>query len=274
MTNLKILEWNINQRSSSKDIPNYVVSEIVRKNPDIIVLVEFKGTKNAKMMEESFSDYYVSYYNGTPYSLDNNRTGNGILIALKKNKFLQPKFKDISYPKVFDEQQPNWFKIHSTLRSGENLDIIGIRVRILKESKKDLQSRKEQIEWILNNNKNLNKQIVLGDFNYGPHRTAYQSELKLNWQDIIDMIRSYGYLKEDISPYSPIGTSWKYANLDWLVTRGVSVDIESDYNELDWSFGRYNKKNYVQGYLVPEGFFIRNDPSYPDHAIFTVEIGL
>lgn len=89
-----------------------------------------------------------------------------------------------------------------------------MRVKILEESTADLRSRKEQIEWILKNNNTLIKQIILGDFNYGPHRTAYKSELKLIWQDIIDMIRAYGYLKEDISPYSPIGTSWKYANLD------------------------------------------------------------
>lgn len=88
------------------------------------------------------------------------------------------------------------------------------------------------------------------------------------------MIRAYGYLKEDISPYSSIGTSWKYANLDWLVTKGISVNTEYDYNELDWSFGKHNKRNYVQGYLVPEGFFIRSDASYSDHTIFTAEIKL
>lgn len=272
--NLKVLEWNINQRSSNKNVPDYVINEIIRKDPDIIVLVEFKGVKNAKMMEENLSNYYVSYYDGTPYSLNDSRTGNGVLIALKKDKFLQPEPKDISYPKVFDDKQPNWLKVHSTLKNGEILDVIGIRVRILKESTKDLKSRKEQIEWILKDNNKINKQMILGDFNYGPHRTAYKSELMLNWQDIIDMIRTYGYLKEAISPYSPVGTSWKYANLDWLITKGISVDTESDYNELDWSFGRYNKRNYVQGYLVPEGFFIRNDSSYPDHAIFTAEIGL
>lgn len=274
MTNLKVLEWNINQRSSSKDIPNYVITEIIRKNPDIIVLVEFKGVNNAEMMKENLSDYYVSYYDGTPYSLNSIRTGNGVFIALKKDKFSQPEDKDISYPKIFEDKQPNWLKIHATLKNGEYFDVIGVRVRILEESTKDLKSRKEQVEWILKDNNKLNKQIIVGDFNYGPHRTVYKSELKLNWQDIIDMIRTYGYLKEDISPYSPVGTSWKYANLDWLITRGISVDTESDYNELDWSFGRYNKSNYVQGYLVPEGFFIRNDSSYPDHAIFTAEIEL
>ena len=47
MTNIKILEWNINQRSSEDSkFPNYVISEISQKNPDVIVLVEFKGKEN------------------------------------------------------------------------------------------------------------------------------------------------------------------------------------------------------------------------------------
>lgn len=62
MGDLKVLEWNVNQYSSSKDVPEYVINEIVRKNPDIIVLVEFKGINNAKLMEENLLDYYVTYY--------------------------------------------------------------------------------------------------------------------------------------------------------------------------------------------------------------------
>ena len=43
MTNIKILEWNINQRScENSSFPEYVITEISRKNPDVIVLVELK----------------------------------------------------------------------------------------------------------------------------------------------------------------------------------------------------------------------------------------
>lgn len=42
---LKFLEWNINLRASNKEMPMFVIDEIKEKNPDVAVLVEFKGEK-------------------------------------------------------------------------------------------------------------------------------------------------------------------------------------------------------------------------------------
>ena len=50
MTNIKILEWNINQRScENSSFPEYVITEISQKNPDVIVLVEFKVDTNGNI---------------------------------------------------------------------------------------------------------------------------------------------------------------------------------------------------------------------------------
>ena len=294
MTNIKILEWNINQRSSEDSkFPNYVISEISQKNPDVIVLVEFKGKENKFRLDNSFSEDYFTYsYNGSKYTNNKNdvKRGNGIYIALKKSIFNESSLEDVSWEEDFENNQPNWLKIKSsiktgqeltiktgqelTIKTGQELTIIGTRIRVGSKKRKDeLISRKSQINWLLKENKHFNNQIIIGDLNYSPSEVDWCKKEELNWQDIIYMMRDEKYLNcNQYSPYSPFGTSWKWKRLDWMITKGVSIDYNSKYNQLDWSFGKNNNSPYLEGYMVPEGYFIINEPPYPDHAIFTTEI--
>lgn len=278
MTNIKILEWNINQRSSEDSkFPNYVISEISQKNPDVIVLVEFKGKENKFRLDNSFSEDYFTYsYNGSKYTNNKNdvKRGNGIYIALKKSIFNESSLEDVSWEEDFENNQPNWLKIKSSIKTGQELTIIGTRIRVGSKKRKDeLISRKSQINWLLKENKHFNNQIIIGDLNYSPSEVDWCKKEELNWQDIIYMMRDEKYLNcNQYSPYSPFGTSWKWKRLDWMITKGVSIDYNSKYNQLDWSFGKNNNSTYLEGYMVPEGYFIINEPPYPDHAIFTTEI--
>lgn len=269
MTNIKILEWNINQRSSEDSkFPNYVISEISQKNPDVIVLVEFKGKENKFRLDNSFSEDYFTYsYNGSKYTNNKNdvKRGNGIYIALKKSIFNESSLEDVSWEEDFENNQPNWLKIKSSLKTGQELTIIGTRIRVGSKKRKDeLISRKSQINWLLKENKHFNNQIIIGDLNYSPSEVDWCKKEELNWQDIIYMMRDEKYLNcNQYSPYSPFGTSWKWKRLDWMITKGVSIDYNSKYNQLDWSFGKNNNSPYLEGYMVPEGYFIINEPPYP-----------
>lgn len=280
MTNIKILEWNINQRScENSSFPEYVITEISRKNPDVIVLVEFKGENNRSRLDRAFSERYYTYsYNGSQYTSVNGniKTGNGIYMGLKKSKFNEPSPEEITWEESFEDKQPNWLKIKSTIKTGKELTIIGVRVKVgSKHDKKELNDRKSQINWLLKENKQTKRQIIIGDLNYGPAETDWCEEEQLNWQDIVYMMRDEGYLDyQQFSPYSPPGTSWKGKQLDWLITKGIIIDGHSHYNQLDWSFGKNNDLLYLEGYRVPEGYFIINEPPFPDHAILTTEITL
>lgn len=280
MTNIKILEWNINQRScENSSFPEYVITEISRKNPDVIVLVEFKGENNRSRLDRAFSERYYTYsYNGSQYTSVNGniKTGNGIYMGLKKSIFNEPSPEEITWEESFKDKQPNWLKIKSTIKTGKELTIIGVRVKVgSKHDKKELNDRKSQINWLLKENKQTKRQIIIGDLNYGPAETDWCEKEKLNWQDIVYMMRDEGYLDyQQFSPYSPPGTSWKGKQLDWLITKGVFIDGHSYYNQLDWSFGKNNDLLYLEGYRVPEGYFIINEPPFPDHAILTTEITL
>ena len=280
MTNIKILEWNINQRScENSSFPEYVITEISRKNPDVIVLVEFKGENNRSRLDRAFSERYYTYsYNGSQYTCVNGniKTGNEIYMGLKKSIFNEPSPEEITWEESFKDKQPNWLKIKSTIKTGKELTIIGVRVKVgSKHDKKELNDRKSQINWLLKENKQTKRQVIIGDLNYGPAETDWCEKEKLNWQDIVYMMRDEGYLDyQQFSPYSPPGTSWKGKQLDWLITKGVFIDGHSHYNQLDWSFGKNNDLLYLEGYRVPEGYFIINEPPFPDHAKLTTEITL
>lgn len=276
---LKFLEWNINLRASNKEMPMFVIDEIKEKNPDVAILVEFKGEKNAELIKNHLLDYNIYYYNGSLYeSKGKIKSGNGVLIALKTKVFKEENIIKISHPdekKKQPENEPDWLRIEVKLGS-KSIVILGVRVKTGdRNEKEDLRNRKDQIEWIFGQNEHVKNIVILGDFNYGPHRTDYCSSLKLNWQDIIDVIRQHDYLKNTIySPYSPVGYSWYDKKLDWLITKGVTIKTGSTYNKLDWSFGKFNKQYFCSGYLVPEGYFIRSASPFPDHAVFTAEIKL
>ena len=230
-------------------------------------------------LDSAFSERYYTYsYNGSQYTCVNGniKTGNEIYMGLKKSIFNEPSPEEITWEESFKDKQPNWLKIKSTIKTGKELTIIGVRVKVgSKHDKKELNDRKSQINWLLKENKQTKRQIIIGDLNYGPAETDWCEKEKLNWQDIVYMMRDEGYLDyQQFSPYSPPGTSWKGKQLDWLITKGVFIDGHSYYNQLDWSFGKNKDLLYLEGYRVPEGFFIINEPPFPDHAILTTEITL
>lgn len=201
----------------------------------------------------------------------------------------------------FDE--PDWLKVVVKVNNTEELiDIVGFKVRIGGKEKKDLCSRQQQLMFLTGNpdkkdtenpdekdteiyNKskkifgNLkHKQLLLGDLNYGPHNDEYRSGSgQYNWNTLKEKLWKQDYFNQqkDLNFYTPCGTSYRGKTLDWIITRNVRTIENADYNQLDWSFGKHNKKHpYVDGYFVPENYFIRTDPGYPDHAILTQEIEL
>ena len=171
MTNIKILEWNINQRScENSSFPEYVITEISQKNPDVIVLVEFKGEHNRSRLDSAFSERYYTYsYNGSQYTCVNGniKTGNEIYMGLKKSIFNEPSPEEITWEKSFKDKQPNWLKIKSTIKTGKELTIIGVRVKVgSKHDKKELNDRKSQINWLLKENKQTKRQIIINGYSF------------------------------------------------------------------------------------------------------------
>lgn len=282
---IRILEWNINLRA--KDtlfVPDYFVEEIIRRKPDVIVLLEFNNQENVQSLKNQLSDYLCySYLGDETGKLENQKNyGNGIFIGLKKTKFNNRNNDEYEHQGI-EAKEPNWLHVHAILNNGNVLDITGVRVQVGKGTgSKEFRNRVSQIKWLLDKQKSFGKQkpfekqIIVGDFNYGPHISYWAENLALNWQNVVYLFHDKGYKNSNFNqygPFSPTGTSWKSEKLDWLAAKNVKINQSSDYNKLDWSFAKaYDDTYYVPGFRVPEGYFVRTDVGYPDHAIFTVEI--
>jgi len=168
---MKLLVWNINQRSSGEEIPPFVSEMIKNTNADIVVLTEFLSAANAnskkiKKFKDSLSEKYYTFCNE---KRDKEREkANGIFIAVKKgfaeingapNEDLKTDYKE--------EDQPNFLQLDIVVE-GKPISIIGTRIQIgggvtrsaYIESRQQLISLVEHLVKL--GNKNI---IVAGDFN-------------------------------------------------------------------------------------------------------------
>lgn len=176
---MKLFVWNINQRSSGSEIPEFVSKEILKLNkaedpqsyPDIVVLTEFLSAANAngekiKKFKDRLSEKYYTFCNE---ERDKEREkSNGILIAVKKG------FAEINGAPSEDlktyykkEDQPNYLQLDIVV-DGKPISIIGTRIQVCGgmtraayiERRQQLVSLVELIVKL--GNKNI---IVAGDFN-------------------------------------------------------------------------------------------------------------
>src|SRR5690554_2847078 len=130
---MKLLVWNINQRSSGEEIPPFVSEMIKNTNADIVVLTEFLSAANAnsekiKKFKDSLSEKYYTFCNE---KRDKEREkANGIFIAVKKgfaeingapNEDLKTDYKE--------EDQPNFLQLDIVVE-GKPISIIGTRIQI------------------------------------------------------------------------------------------------------------------------------------------------
>lgn len=168
---MKLMVWNINQRSSGKKIPPFVSELIMDSNADIVILTEFIGAyktngENIKIFKDSLSEKYYTFCNE---KRDMERVkANGILIAVKKG-FAEitdapEENLKINYK---EKDQPNFLQLNIFV-DGKPISIIGTRIQVDKtltesEFKKRRQQVKSLVEHIVKlGNKNI---IVAGDFN-------------------------------------------------------------------------------------------------------------
>lgn len=176
---MKLLVWNINQRSSGIDIPEFVSKEILKLNepedpqsyPDIVVLTEFLSAANAnsekiKKFKDSLSEKYYTFCNE---KRDKEREkANGIFIAVKKgfaeingapNEDLKTYYKE--------EDQPNFLQLDIVV-DGKPISVIGTRIQVCEDMTRSAYIERRQqlvslVEHIVKlGNKNI---IVAGDFN-------------------------------------------------------------------------------------------------------------
>lgn len=273
---IKIVAWNINQRSKTLGfIPKLVLEEITKQKANIIILTEY--VKNSNHLE--FCTSLESL--GFQVFLDGNLVnGNQVLIAIQKS--LTSEFevhvlpKSLSYPDF----------LHVTIKNGkEKFHIIGTRIKIGSPPKKlsykenqefqinDANERMQQINILVDYLKKLEGNIcIAGDFN----NYFYTEESKINsWQhDLMYLQNYYSYplLVEKMSkiyltnhtPHGETNKVYSWAN--------KSVHSVKKFIRNDHIFTNLNvlNKEYYWGFLNSEDY--SDKIGYPDHAMLVANI--
>ena len=242
---MKILEWNINQRSNYNGlgfIPEWLNEEIKKTDADIVVLTEFYKTENWL----STLAYKLCEYN---VFTNTNENGNEILISVKKE------IKVVDTKELPDDILSGNFLQIKILIDGKLYTIIGFRVRAENGEGKEKQF-KELIDYLKGIEISDSNVIVIGDFNLWD--TYAKNQLSIPERYRIHAPIHQGDTKS-LSKWSYVFKDEGRAPLDWVIVKNIEVKT-IDYS---WEFlkqigkeaGKY-KSNYI---------------GIPDHAQLIVE---
>ncbi|TDM16038.1 endonuclease/exonuclease/phosphatase family protein [Macrococcoides caseolyticum] len=266
---VKIMEWNINQRGrTGKTIPLWILDK-VPDDINIIILTEFN------CRAENINEFYTRmecmgfYYVTTNYSF---KYANDIFIAIRDKGI---RVESISYFKAYPDE-PNstccidWDSIPENLRIDVIIDnnlvtILGIRI---KELKGDYDSRRIEMETVMKWVKEISNPIViLGDFNNLRDNTPI-AEWNLN---VLDNL-----LGSDFIRTTPTNHSWGlayfngqfdgYIKNDHIICKNISRCTVEQY---DWNFAKHYRLDVIdkfgkQKLIIPVG--------EPDHGILFAKI--
>lgn len=197
---LKILEWNINQRrgrkdSNREDIPLWIPEEIINQKPDIAILTEVVTDRNwEKEIEPRLSQHYnVSVSDNT----NSQHEQNDVAILIKKEG-LEETSKDNSWESQPDKCIPDYLRVDCKIK-GHELTIIGARLHIL-----DSNMRKKEFEFILKQTIEIKNPILIaGDFN-NYRRGAINLQPEWNIDVLVDIATDFGF-----TCHTPRGSSTK-----------------------------------------------------------------
>jgi exonuclease III len=247
---MKIIEWNINQRSNWNArgfIPVCVSEEINELKPDAVIITEFSKTLN---WLDDFA-YKLFEYN---VFTSTNPKGNEVLIAIKKE------INIITIKELPIQQLSANFLQIDVEYQGVLLTIIGIRIRI-----DDTNTQLNQLSTYLGN-VDAENVIVLGDFNVW-HTWASNNN---NWSLPQNYIIKGPKVKMNYNDWSSL-TKWSYVfkddtkgPIDFVITKGVTID------KVDYLWDFLSNKEY-KGCRDADKYK-GDDSGNPDHAILIAEL--
>lgn len=278
MKKLKVIGWNINQRSgynSLGTVPHLVISEIQKKKADLIVLTEYVKQSDHLEFTQSLKELgYAVFYNANL-----NRKTNEVLIAIKKNLISDKNTVQVVNEITSPIETPNFLQVSFQVNN-EIINIIGTRIRIGftfpvtdQSLIDDAKERNEQVISLVSYIKDLDGQtFVVGDFN----NYYYDDESSVtSWKDDKRWLQNYHsyplivkqMLGCGFKPYTPQGRcfSWEQKRIPQSNPKRF---IKNDHI---FSNGAVFNESYYWGFVETDGY-VFNRVGYPDHAMITAEI--
>ena len=280
MTQLKILNWNVNQRSGlGEQIPDVVINELKHLDADVVCLTEYKN--HFEFCEQLKSLGYSLFM----YPEYIEKFQNEILIAIKTKFVTLPKLT--TFPK--EDMFPDFLHLQIDFE-GTPLHIICARIKIATINNtlpynrklpllvKDAKERLLQIEYITEYVRKLNGNILLmGDFNnfhYFEHQKIdsweHDKEFLQNYYSyplIVEKMRAV-----NLATYSPTGN---YDEVYSWVNPKIRADNIKRYIRNDHLFS-----NLAEISDIKYSWEFTKNPKYqskvgvPDHAILTAAVNI
>lgn len=272
----RIIEWNINQATDKYGIniiPDFIINELVKQNPDLVVLTEFRFCKNSDdFLRQAFEERNYDYF---PKEATHN-TNNGqneVLIAWRKELFECIQDGQSSVETTWENNHPNCVKVQLEEKiNGSNFTVVGLRITMAKRICNDLgrsakqkalqeqaNLRRCQMEYVYKLLEGCSRVLIAGDFNN--YRRG--SQLK-NWN-----INQLNCMRKEYTVYTPSGQSiceeeksdkdYEFAEDHFIAKKCVIKDYIYDRG-----FMNQEKKVYRLGKNFPDWNELNG---FPDHAI-------
>ncbi|MGT2943316.1 endonuclease/exonuclease/phosphatase family protein [Streptococcus constellatus subsp. viborgensis] len=282
MTQLKILNWNVNQRSGlGEQIPDVVVNELKHLDADIVCLTEYVKGKNHFEFCEQLKSLGYSLFMYPEYI---KKFQNEILIAIKTKFVTLPRIT--TFP---EEEFPDFLHLQIDFE-GAPLHIIGARIKIatidntlpynrkLPLLVKDAKERLLQIEYITEYVRKLNGNILLmGDFN----NFHYFEHQKIDsWEHDKEFLQNYysypllvAKMSEvNLATYSPTGN---YNEVYSWINPIIRADNIKRYIRNDHLFSNLTEISDIKySWEFTKNPKYQNKVGFPDHAILSATISL
>lgn len=282
MTQLKILNWNVNQRSGlGEQIPDVVVNELKHLDADIVCLTEYVKGKNHFEFCEQLKSLGYSLFMYPEYI---KKFQNEILIGIKTKFVTLPRIT--TFP---EEEFPDFLHLQIDFE-GAPLHIIGARIKIatidntlpynikLPLLVKDAKERLLQIEYITEYVRKLNGNILLmGDFN----NFHYFEHQKIDsWEHDKEFLQNYysypllvaKMAEVNLATYSPTGN---YNEVYSWISPIIRADNIKRYIRNDHLFSNLTEISDIKySWEFTKNPKYQNKVGFPDHAILSATISL
>lgn len=250
--NIKLIEWNINKRSTNTPCKEYVCSRILEQNADIICLTEYLSDE---LIKSSLKEMYW-------IEESNCSQGNQILIAVKKS------FVKKEPTVVRNNDEPECYNLlHLEVENNlHTFSVVGIRM--LTGEGENAMNAEKQTAPLKDYLKKLKEPFIcVGDFNIREYRMKHWfSDYKIHKIQPSDLrLEEASYLfTNDDKKHKEFDNA---GALDHIIS-DKTFEVSSRYN---WDFLKDDKK-YPTIEELRKGHDWTISPGYPDHGMLIAEI--
>lgn len=261
----KVVGWNVNQRCGlGKEIPEFVVQELLDQNADIIVLTEVVKNDSLSAFIQKMCDA------GYESAISRNEKTNEVCIFWKADLY-QLENVDDSLITAKGNDNPNYLMVGLKDQEDKTINVVGYRIRVgSKESTEEYEFRARQMKIVTEKLAVLTGPTMVVTDSNNLRRGATRKEWNLS---VLDSMLSEVDFKRNTpdgsSIYAEVAKSsgFEFAE-DHIITKGITITdawYDRDFVTRDQEVYKWGRDFTKQIEGTP--YYKQIKVGYPDHAI-------